>query len=291
MDDSYGRMSLVAFVDILGFSERVSQVEANEALQVIVDDIEMVQTEFERRGHWRAHLESHHSDAKKEVLAFSDCIVVSMALESTYTRSEGVFDGFLQLMLDFALAQATCVLQNVFLRGGIDLGLWYHEEDTLVSPPLVRAYRLEKNISVPVIGITDELYELLSSDEGRHNYGEGADPLDGFFRFYTDPARKRRYRFIDYLPLCVSNLSWITDKAIHERYLAADVDKRSEIRHQGWAVAAKRWLEQHKLVILDAYSSADDEHVRDKFRWLAQYHNEYVSQMSNVFDGCRIQFG
>src|SRR4029077_6899322 len=124
-----------------------------EELRALDDAVAFVQAEF---GH-KTRDESTRDANKvmhKTALAFSDCLVISVPVSSPLADHQGSFDLLMDELNSFGLAQGACVLRGTFLRGGVDLGLWYGRQDSLISPAMIHAYRLEHDACVPMIAIT-----------------------------------------------------------------------------------------------------------------------------------------
>ena len=269
--------SLVAFIDILGFSNRVKTVKEEADLESVISDIEIIQYEFEHRPQDHKK-EDIHAWYKKEVLAFSDCVVVSLPFTSKAAQSQGTFDALLGEMTSFAFAQGTCVLEkNLFLRGAIDKGLWYRDEDTMVSPALARAYELEYEANMPVITLSDEVYSYFGNHPDRNYYSEDFDPFPNMFRKYDETKSGNAAYFIDYLHICAESLDWRTDKQQYLDYKEAGPDERYKIQNEGYRENARRWFTRHKDLIESAYNKSDEVDVKEKYKWLMGYHNDVVS--------------
>ena len=145
--------ALVAFIDLLGFSERVLAVRSTDDLERLIDLIRTIRGHFDYQTSDPGTREAH-AISKTEVLAFSDCVVVSIGLRSPATTTQGEFDIWGHDLLIMAHVQAVAVASGDFLRGGLDKGLWYHDHaGILVSPALVQAYRLEQSAEYPILAV------------------------------------------------------------------------------------------------------------------------------------------
>jgi hypothetical protein len=71
---------LVAFIDILGFSQRVINIQSVADLRKLYKDVDYVQQQFEFQVKDQFE-EDYRKMAEKEVLAFSDCLVISLGRE------------------------------------------------------------------------------------------------------------------------------------------------------------------------------------------------------------------
>ncbi|CAJ5659412.1 Uncharacterised protein [Burkholderia pseudomallei] len=285
-------LGLTAFLDILGFGARVAAAEHAEDVAAIAQAVEWIQEAFEFRGKesWQ---EEVHAHARKTVLAFSDSVVVHVPLVSDATKFQGTFDPFLSEIYDLAIAQAACVARGLFLRGGLDLGWWYRNGDVLVSQGLARAYRAEGLANVPVIALTEDIYQYLSEHPDRANYAEEIEPLGRLLRHYTGPrsdGTSQKFWFIDYIGTYVRNVEWQPGSREQlEEYKRATPERKDELWMAGCHENQQRWLAHHARTIEAAFGRAGSPSVAQKYRWLSLYHNEIALQYG--FDGdclCRI---
>ncbi|GEC57901.1 hypothetical protein ABIF38_008733 [Bradyrhizobium japonicum] len=272
------KSGLFAFIDLLGFSARVEAIINEEQLRALDDEVVHVQNEFEHKSTDR-FIREEHKIVGKTVLAFSDCLVISVPLHSKVADSEGTFDLLMSELTSYAWAQGTCVLRGIFLRGGVDLGFWYRRKDTLISPALVRAYRLEHAACVPMIAITPDLQTYLSDHPHRKYYSDDVDPTPKTLMQYSNLPNGQTQWFINYLRICLDTIEPTISGEDRDRYQAEDQDGRDRMRTEAWQNACRDWARQHRNAILTAYASAgNDESVRAKYAWLFRYHNEEIGR-------------
>jgi hypothetical protein len=110
--------SMVAFVDLLGFSERVKGLETLDDLADVQAKVRNVQAWFGRNPKDKFEREEANV-LSKSVLAFSDCVVIAVSSHSELAKMQGGFDIFMGELSSFAYAQATCVVNGIFIRGGV----------------------------------------------------------------------------------------------------------------------------------------------------------------------------
>ncbi|SDE72336.1 hypothetical protein SAMN05216337_103329 [Bradyrhizobium brasilense] len=268
---------LVAFVDLLGFSARVESIRTEQELRALDDDVAFAQNEF---GHKSSDKFTRQSDRAvgKSVLAFSDCLVLSVPLRSPLTPIQGTFDILMSELSGFALSQGTCVLEGIFVRGGIDLGIWYRRQDSLISPALVQAYGLERDACVPMIAITTRLRRYLSNHPHRRFYSDDLDPISRTLKQYRKLPNGKTLWFINYLRICLDSIEPVIVGEDRKKYLAADADGRDRMRTEAWQKACLDWAKHHGQAILKSHASAEVASVRAKYAWLAKYHNEEVKR-------------
>lgn len=264
---------MVGFFDILGFSDRVEKVQSQADLLKIAATVGKIRKHFEYRPK-EEHVRKLHHILGKQVLAFSDCIVTSVSVNTYFAREQGLFDTLGSEIWDMAYAQIQCIWQGYFLRGGVDIGFWYHNKGLLVSPALVTAYKEEHHrASYPVIAISNRLYALLRDHPGRKFYSKDADPLPDQFSSFKHPEKGRVW-FLNYLRQMAKSLDWQYDRATYEAYMAAprESEERGKIMSDGYQRNLVDFFERHKDLIVSAYNAGDDK-VKAKYRFLADYHN------------------
>lgn len=145
--------------------------------------------------------------------------------------------------------QAELAIRGRFSRGGITYGELYADHSFGTGPALVEAVNLEKRSRSPRV-LLDARCRRLGLAEAREL---GDDPL-------MNPLDAERFVLRD-------------GKEAFVNYLAAITAPRS--RYTGKA------LEAHGLAILENLDRwAEDERIRLKYDWLADYHDYFVTQVS-----------
>jgi hypothetical protein len=188
---------------------------------------------------------------------------------------QGNFDTEMSELESFAWAQGSCVVNNIFIRGGIDFGVFYRRKDTLISPAMVSAYALEKAAIAPMIAISEAFYRRLADHPDRRAYSPELDPIPRVFRRFDNLPGGSSQIFLDYLPLCLGQLDGAipADQAAKYR---ADPGARDQIRADAFLQSCLEWAGYHRDAIRTASAAAREEGVRQKYQWLAQYHNDAV---------------
>lgn len=287
LDESKLSTGLTAFIDILGFGAQVTSATSKHDLEELVRCVSLIRTEFEHEPEETSDRDVHAAYGKS-VLAFSDCVIVNVPLASKMTEIEGTFDTLLGELNSMAIAQARCIGHALFMRGGVDLGWWYHDGTTLVSKSLVNAYALEGKASVPVMAVTDRLYEFLANHIGRTYYSDEYDPLPPMIREYSGVVAGKavKIRHLDYLTIYAREIEWIPTRADQEalRFLPAE---QKDQQMEAWRLEGLRyWFAGHARTIELALSQAHDPKVRAKYEWLAEYHNEVAPRLTDNDPAC-----
>jgi hypothetical protein len=275
-------VSMVGFFDILGFANEVENVDSEEELLNVAAKVESIRRHFEFRPK-ETDIRQMQAILGKEVLAFSDCVVTAVSVQTSFARQEGIFDTLGSQLADIGLSQFQCIADGYFLRGGIDFGIWYHRRGLLVSPAMVAAYKEERDRArYPVIAITPGLHKLLRDDKGRKMYSKDADPFPNEISSFVDPKNGRVY-FINYLRICADSVDWQFDNATRAAYRAApaDSDERDEIMASGRRKSLIAFFRQHKERIESAHKAAGEK-IKDKYVFLAKYHNKELGRFKSL---------
>lgn len=104
-------LSMVGFFDILGFSNQVENVESETELLKVAGTVESIRKHFEYRSK-DEHTRELHKILGKQVLAFSDCVVTAMSVQTELVRHEGIFDTFGSQISDMAYSQVQPICRN-----------------------------------------------------------------------------------------------------------------------------------------------------------------------------------
>ncbi len=269
---------ITGFIDILGFSAKVTAAETIEDVREIHRLIQIVQDYFDFSNNDELTNEVHELNGKK-VLAFSDCVVLNIPLESESTKYSGSFDPIMSELLSLAFAQGMCVHEKLFIRGGLDLGWWYNQGDTLISSGLVNSAKREASANVPVIALCEEIYNYFKRHPDRKFYSEDIDPVHSMFRFYQDD--KTSFYFLDYIYLCLNNMDWLPSRSEIAIYQQASHEEKDKMRNTGYQNMVDNWLASHARIIEEAASNVSQTpNIRSKYVWLSQYHNDVVKGFS-----------
>jgi hypothetical protein len=162
---------ITCFIDILGFSRDVADIDSNPALFLSVDavlrHVGMCKSNIERA---RARGGTSY-DARMS--CFSDCLVVSYRCEPGAT---------LRALSDAAFLGQVIIRPGYLPRGAMTVGKLYHDDVVVYGGALVEAAALESSIvSTPRIAITERCMELVRADFSREGT---SDHQDDFIRDY-----------------------------------------------------------------------------------------------------------
>lgn len=281
---SYG---LTAFLDILGFGSQVASANSGDDLKELLKGVSQIRRAFEHKPK-DPSAKAIHAAYGKSVLAFSDSVIVNVPLASRMTGIEGTFDALMSELHSMAFAQATCIEHALFMRGGVDLDWWYRDGTTLVSKSLANAYALEGAASVPVIAVTDRVYEFLANHSGRAAYSKDYDPLPAMIRKYSGVVAGKdiSIRYLDYLSIFAREVDWTPTPANRKALLSLPAEQRDQ-QMEAWRLENLRyWFAGHARTIELAHSRGHPASIQAKYEWLAEYHNEVASGFTGSDPAC-----
>lgn len=269
------KQGLFAFVDLLGFSDRVKAIKSEEQLRKLDSDVVYAQDQFELKSEDATIKESHRVSGKR-VLAFSDCIVISVGLDSKIAELQGSYDVLVSELHSFGLAQGACVLNEIFIRGGVDVGFWFKRKDTLISPAMVGAYELEGSACVPMIALTPALRTYLQNHGDGKNYS--TDPLKTIIKQKRRLPNGKSHWFINYIPICLEAIEPVLMHQEQIMYKALTSEARDRWRSETRMRRCRDWALRHRDVVHAAHSAASSDRVRVKYEWLTNYHNSEIKK-------------
>ena len=288
---------IVAWVDILGFSAQIQSVRTDEEYRAVYRKMLFVHEVFDSpnasdESETRERINKQYG---RTVLALSDGLVVTASLKAEARKAMTSYDLLMSFIGEILEAQANCAMNGIFLRGGICIGPFYYENNILLSPALVLAYKMEtERAYYPVIIMPETHIAAIRALPGFKHYAKDAEPSQTYFCPLKSPSHRKGERFyhLDYLRFLANPDShgFFSER---ERKESLDHDKYSprerrmlfSLSHYRSAVRAVR---RNKDKLIEAYHATKCERVRAKYRWLMKYHNRTLQDSCWLFDEARI---
>jgi hypothetical protein len=279
---------VVAWIDILGFRDELlkAEVDGEAGFQKAYRKLLKVRDAFEdpSASDDPEQLLEGHGAYGRSVFALSDGLIITASLNNAKARgSVSDYDLTISLLGDLILAQADCALDGIFVRGGISIGPFYFEDNTLLSPALVRAYELESKKAVyPIIIISAKDVEELRKKKGYKNYAADYEPSQYDLRSFVSPNQQAGEKFyqLDYLNFVTNLDTHVLSGSQHaewnsDKYSPEEKDHLFSLYKNRNTMNA---MVKHKNALIRAYEGAARAEVRAKYRWLMEYHNEAVRE-------------
>ncbi|WP_145408764.1 hypothetical protein [Paenibacillus xylanexedens] len=159
---------LVAFIDILGFSNLVKDSAENgqkaELLLSLLKDIEAFIKKEEDIFHTSERIgNTTVANLKVNYTQFSDSIILSTDIVVPEIHGIKVpnINNFMKIFSMLSYLQAKFLNEGILLRGGLTWGPIFHEKNICFGPAFIRAYNLESRLSVNPRIVIDPLITTL----------------------------------------------------------------------------------------------------------------------------------
>lgn len=164
------RHSIVAFIDILGFTSLVLTGRAELAFKVLAEV-------HERQQHMRRAEQNHGAS----ISMFSDSILISAPVEKPLRWQAVVVVSYFQHLYLSLLAKGICC------RGAIVAGDLHHDDPVAFGPAVIAAYQMEQSAIYPRILVADEVAAMRIAAE-QASLGKGP-PENAIFKKDKDGRR------------------------------------------------------------------------------------------------------
>lgn len=239
--------SFCAFLDVLGFSERILACDKNGRADELLGSFHQILAES---------IAPLKKNAKKDQLSyfksFTDNVVLAcpdmtddMDVDDMEFASGIIFS-------DISRYQLQMALKGFFIRGGLALGPLFMDENSVYGSALIEAHRLESKVAInPCVVLCDKAMRLVDEHIGYY-YRENPPQRKSLLK-----GQDGRY-FVNYLSECIN------DEYRDREHL----DVKSLRLHK----------EQIELALKN-YAAVPT--VFSKFSWLAAYHNYFCGKVSD----------
>lgn len=286
------KVCVVAWVDLLGFSQQMQHVKTDNDLRAAYRKMLFVHEQFDKVSasddpETQTEINKNYG---RTILALSDGVLIAAESSAAALVATTPYDLLMSLVGEIIRAQAHCALEGIFLRGGVSIGQFYFEDDILLSSGLIRAYKLEtERACYPVILITPKVVSELRKLPGVKHYAKGFEPSRGYFLPFKSPRQKKgeSFYFFDYI-------TYIAHPDNHGFYSAEDrkawsdrrrkPEERERIFSESHWKSARRSLQHHKKMLISAYGACSSEKAKAKYRWLMRYHNRIIKRFSSFHE-------
>lgn len=232
------RKSFCAYLDILGFTEKIVSNDIkyfNKYLSVLEKELEYV--------------EKRHSRSSFELKIFTDNFVFGHPWYDEYGEVElaNIFWVLAHIQFNFSLS-------DIFIRGAVSMSDLYMDENIVLGPAIIDAYKLETEKAVyPRIILSKEVIEVVK----------------GHTRYYREPKdspQNREYlvdidghHFINYLYILIDG----------------NYDYYDEVE--------KELLKHKRAVTKNINKHRDNFKLHEKYVWIGRYHNYFCKTFLKRF--------
>lgn len=159
---------IVAFVDILGFSEFIKKYDNGEMPNVLSD---IKNASDSAADFLKMNISQNEHDMfnwKKDfvVKLFSDCLCAAIPINTNY---QDFFYNYLFFNLYISTYQNLLMEKGFFSRGAISIGSFYSDNNMIFSGALVESVELEKKAIFPRILISPKLLSAIEQDTEKNS--------------------------------------------------------------------------------------------------------------------------
>lgn len=252
--------SVVAFIDVLGFKDRVrdarkkdnSQKFFIEFKEAILETFNTLNISFQNDLY---QISEGLSDIKNyySFRIFTDCILIASPIRKSEHQAIHVdgLDQFESVIYDLHFLQSQLINRGFFIRGAVTVGEFYMDQITIYGLAGIDAYEAEANeAKYPRIILTKSAEDMLTKiNQGFHNQNNYKNYLNKLLHKDDDGLF-----FINYL-------------------------ESINIEDEPCISALKK----HKTMIEDNLKEHHNKpDVLDKYIWTANYHNYFCNQDNNT---------
>lgn len=160
------RLSYCAFLDVLGFSERIRASYKNKTANELLRQFHSI---------FNTRISQLKSDVNESLLyfkSFSDNVLLAHPRSSS--DMEGEFGFILWSISEYQFEMA---LQGFFIRGGLSVGNLFVDDNSVYGEALIDAYELESKVAVnPIVVLCDNTMKLVDLHLGYYG-GEYAPQI------------------------------------------------------------------------------------------------------------------
>jgi len=232
-------MSFCAYFDILGFSEKIQK-----------NDIPFFETYLKVLEKELAYIKDYHEHSGFELKIFTDNFVLGHPWYDEYGESElgNIFNVLARL-------QYTFIQSNIFIRGAVSMSELYMDENIVLGPALIEAYKLESEKAIyPRIVLDDKVVEVIK----KHT------------RYYSEPQTSPQNK--EYLIDIDGQhfINYLYDIVDHYMDYEKEIEKLIAAHRDTVTTNLKAHRENYKLF--------------EKYAWVGRYHNYFCETFLKRFE-------
>lgn len=247
---------IIAFLDILGFSDLINRLDGNPELHGIVHHALSLIRHHKYRANDNAPVlvGGVSISADLEVSVFSDSIAISSAIEE-----KGMLNCY-RVFTACGWLQAELLYLGILTRGGISKGKTYHRDDLLYGDGMLNAYRLESRAAIyPRILIDSSLFDMTTNSMRGTFFEEDSDGL-----FFINPFHFDAFIKTENLAGELDGRQLYFDRVGHHIEQGIQESKHSD-HFAKWT-----WLQKRYIAASDEYSLTGVNQNQRIFEYLSE---------------------
>jgi len=151
--------SIVAFIDILGFSDFINEYDSNpnsDILQKLKKTLEQSLNVI-----YQSKLVNEFYKEVLDYRLFSDCLCISIPI---FENNDDILSELYTIFILISSFQYLMLLNGFLLRGGVAIGSYYSDPTMIFSGGLVKAYHIEAyKANNPIVMIDEGITRIIRS--------------------------------------------------------------------------------------------------------------------------------
>ncbi len=234
--DSILQKSFCAYMDILGFSDKILRNDLdffNSYLDVLHEELKYLEDMHDLSG--------KNEFKNFELKIFTDNFVFGHPWYDEYGESElgNIFDVLSHIQFTFTKS-------NIFIRGAVSLSDLFMDSNVVLGPGIIESYKLESEKAIyPRIILSEQVSSVVNKHIGFYADKQGSLQNEEYLIDFDG------YYFINYL------LVLLRDRERNQEFVVKE-------------------LSLHKTVIVENLEATKDAfRVFEKYAWVANYHNYF----------------
>jgi hypothetical protein len=243
--------SIVAFVDIIGFRERVKDAKNKGKSQELFTDFhEVISTWFNDIENLDKRMFIEGRKDLYKIRIFTDCIVIGCPISTSgykpiFIEGRNEFDIVLSMLNQL---QMNMVNHDYFLRGAIAVDELYMDDVIIYGNGVIEAYEAEsKQAKYPrIILIKSAEDKYMEIDK---SFVEQKHENDLNRYLYRDSDKQLFLNYLESIKIGESNYQFVDELEKHKQMVEANLKK-----------------------------NYDKPHILEKYVWTANYHNYFCDQ-------------
>lgn len=256
---------IIAFVDLLGFRERISQKgekadeEPKQILSLLTDFMAL-------RGEAELNTKENSLSFRPAISAFSDHIVISYPAEQIEDIKE---NGSIALLINLqkvvGLLASLALEKGFLIRGAVTSGKLYHGNSIVFGAALIEAYDLERKVAIyPRVIFSNKAMALFPGLKSNSNQFLWQD-FDGVYH-------------LNYLTTGIMQFTMIRQYQTNGKLNIEKQETAQEISHN--LIEHIKKITKENITL---YNTRDDLNKLAKWNWFLNYLNSSSPLIQHLF--------
>lgn len=260
--------TVVGFVDLLGFSQKMNELDQNEKElneylnefnKILKEALDFVGCDHPSRFR-RIPKRMNHIKVFSDSIHFINELVLNNSFDHPLDKIDlGDLLNNINLISQYQLMLA---INGLFTRGAIVIGKTYSDHKITFGKPLVDAYKLESEIAeYPLIMLDTPVVDIIN----RNLFWKSSDTITDSILICSDTCSDSKW-FINYL---------YDLKRYEDDINYTEDENGTYVMNQTHITFVINLLDKHKANIMQNLDKFKNTKIVTKYLWLAEYHNYF----------------